>query len=439
MTYEEALEYIHGRYRFRIKLGLERMRYLLEKLGNPHCQFPVVHVAGTNGKGSTAMMLSAVLKKAGYKVGRYTSPHLSSYCERMVVDEKNILPERLASLVTRVKPVVEAADRRPEIGGATEFEFGTLLAFSFFAEEQVDIAVIEVGMGGRLDATNVVDPLVCAISPIGLEHREYLGETLEAIAREKAGIIKEKRPVVTGLQEPGALEVLAGSAAKAGAPFYRVGEEVRFRLRKADLTGTYLELQWKNESPVPVRVNLLGSHQAANAALVFGVLHLLREEGFAWRQEDLLAAFNEVKWPGRLELIPGNPPFLLDGAHNPPACRVLVRSLEELFPQAALTAVIGVQNNRPVEEMAGILAPKLCKVFATRIPDPKTALPSRVATAFRSHGIDAVEVADPLQAVLLAGEENPPARAQLPVLLTGSFYLLGEVRPDLLAGRQAFS
>src|SRR5690554_3236883 len=171
MTYEEALEYIHGRYRFRIKLGLERMRYLLEKLGNPHCQFPVVHVAGTNGKGSTAMMLSAVLKNAGYKVGRYTSPHLSSYCERIVVDEESISPEKIVSLVTRAKPVVEAAAARPEIGAATEFEFGTLLAFSFFAEEQVDIAVLEVGMGGRLDATNVVDPLVSAITPVGLEHR----------------------------------------------------------------------------------------------------------------------------------------------------------------------------------------------------------------------------------------------------------------------------
>lgn len=434
MAYEEALQYIHGRYRFRIKLGLERMGYLLKELGDPHRQFPAVHIAGTNGKGSTAMMLNAVLKKAGYKVGRYTSPHLSSYCERMVVDDKNILPERLASLVTRVKPVVEAADCRPEIGAATEFEFGTLLAFSFFAEEQVDIAVIEVGMGGRLDATNVVDPLVCAITPIGLEHREYLGQTLEEIAREKAGIIKEKRPVVTGLQEPGALKVLARYAAKTGAPFYRVGGEIRFRLGKADLTGTYLELQWKEEPAVPVRLNLLGSHQAANAALVFGALHLLREEGFPWRQEDLLTGLNEVKWPGRLELIPGNPSFLLDGAHNPHACRVLARSLEELFPQTTLTAIIGAQENRPVEEMAGILAPKLRKVFATRIPHPNTALPPRVAAAFRSHGIDAVEVADPLQAVRLAGEENLSARAALPVLFTGSFYLLGEVRPYLLPG-----
>ena len=247
-------------------------------------------------------------------------------------------------LVTRVKPVVEAADGHPEIGPATFFEFGTLLAFSFFAGEEVDIAVVEVGMGGRLDATNVVDPLVCAITPIGLEHREYLGETLEAIAREKAGIIKAKRPVVTGLQEPGALQVLAGAAARAGAPLYRVGKEIRFRLERADLSGTYLELQWKEEPPLRVRVNLLGSHQAANAALVYGVLHLLRDEGFPWRREDLIAGLNEVQWPGRLELIPGNPSFLLDGAHNPHACRVLVQSLEELFPRAMLTAVIGVQE-----------------------------------------------------------------------------------------------
>ncbi|NLZ44562.1 MAG: bifunctional folylpolyglutamate synthase/dihydrofolate synthase [Clostridia bacterium] len=432
MTYEEALQYIHGRYQYRIKLGLDRMRYLLEKLGDPHRQYPVVHVAGTNGKGSTVMMLSAVLQKAGYKVGRYTSPHLSSYCERMVIDEKSILPERVAALVSRVKPVVEAADSRPEIGAATEFEFGTLLAFSFFAEEQVDIAVIEVGMGGRLDATNVVDPLVCVITPVGLEHREYLGDTLEAIAREKAGIIKEKRPVVTGLQEPEALAVLAGTAARAGAPFYRVGKEIRFRLQRADLTGTYLNLQWKEEPAVPVRVNLFGSHQAANAAMVFGALHLLREEGFAWRQEDLIAGLSEVRWPGRLELIPGNPSFLLDGAHNPHACRVLIQSLEELYPGARLTAVIGVQENRPVEEMAGILAPKLSRVYATRLPYFNTALPSRVAAAFRSHGIAAVEIDDPLQAVDLAKTEAYPVSP--PVLITGSFYLLGEVRPHLLAG-----
>ena len=231
----------------------------------------------------------------------------------------------------------------------------------------MDIAVIEVGMGGRLDATNVVDPLVCAIAPVGLEHREYLGDTLTAIAREKAGIIKEKRPVVSGLQEPEALAVLAETAAKTGAPFYRVGQEIRFRLQRADLTGTYLDLQWKEEPVIPVRVNLLGSHQAANAAIVFGVLQLLRE-GFAWRQEDLLTGLHEVRWPGRLELISGNPSFLLDGAHNPHACKILARGLEELYPGAKLTAVIGVQENRPVEEMAGILAPKLRKVYATRLP-----------------------------------------------------------------------
>lgn len=434
MTYKEALRYINRRSAFRIKLGLERMRYLLEQLGNPHHKFPVVHIAGTNGKGSTSVMLSTVLKKAGYKVGRYTSPHLSSYSERIVVDEKEIPPENLAALVTRVKPVVEAADGRPEIGPATFFEFGTLLAFSFFAETQVDIAVVEVGMGGRLDATNVVDPLVCAITPVGLDHQEYLGETLEAIAREKAGIIKEKRPVVTGPQEPVVLEVLAGTAARAGAPFYRVGEEIRFRLTKADLTGTYLNLQWKEEPAVPVRVNLLGSHQAANAALVYGVLQLLRAEGFPWREEDLLAGLNEVKWPGRLELIPGNPSFLLDGAHNPHAFRVLVQGLEELYPGATFTAVIGIQDNRPVEEVAGILAPKVHKVFATRIPHPKAALPSRIAAAFRSQGIDAVEVADPLEAVRLAGEKQLAARTALPVLVAGSFYLLGKVRPYLLGG-----
>jgi len=426
MTYEEALAYIHGRSRFRIKLGLARMHYLLNRLGDPHRQYPVVHIAGTNGKGSTTAMLATVLKKAGYKVGRFTSPHLSSYCERIVVNEQKIAPENLASLVQQVKPVVEAAAEKPEIGAATEFELGALLAFVYFAGERVDLAVVEVGMGGRLDATNVVSPLAVGITSIAMEHREYLGDTLESIAWEKAGVIKPERPVVIGPQPSGITEVFVRRAAKTGSPLYCVGKEINFQLVKADLTGTYLNLQWEKEPAFSVRINLFGSHQAVNAALVYGLLVLLRREGFSWRFADLTEGFNHVKWPGRLELIPGNPAFLLDGAHNPEGCAALVKSLEELFPGKTVNALVGILNNRPVEEMAGILAPKLGKVIATRVPDPKTASPSRIAAAFRRRGIATVEIPDPLQAY-----EAALRAADSPVLLTGSLYLLGALRPSL--------
>lgn len=427
MTYQEALAYIHGRYRFRVKLGLRRMHYLLNKLGDPHRQYPVVHIAGTNGKGSTAAMLAAVLQEAGYKVGRFTSPHLSSYCERIVINGRPIAPENLAALVQQVKPVVEAADGLPEIGPATEFEFGTLLAFSHFAREQVDLAVVEVGLGGRLDATNVVSPLAVGITPISMDHREYLGDTLEAIAREKAGVIKPGCPVVTGPQPGAVTEVLARRAAETGSPLYRVGKEINFQLLKADLTGTYLNLQWEQEPVLSVRVNLFGPHQAANAALVYGLLVILRREGILWRTVDLIEGLNRVEWPGRLELIPGKPSFLLDGAHNPDGCLALVKSLEELFPGKTITAVVGIMDNRPVEEMAAILAPKLGKVVATLVPDPKAAPTARIAAAFRRLGVEAVEMPDPqqaFQAVLTAAGDSP-------VLLTGSLYLIGALRPYL--------
>lgn len=427
MTYQEALAYIHGRSRFRIKLGLARMHYLLNRLGDPHRQYPVVHIAGTNGKGSTTTMLAAVLKEAGYKVGRFTSPHLSSYCERIVINDRKIAPEKLASLVQQVKPVVEAADDKPGIGPATEFEFGTLLAFSYFAREQVDLAIMEVGMGGRLDATNVVSPLVVGITPIAMDHREYLGDTLEAIAREKAGVIKPGRPVVIGPQPDAVTEVFARRAVETGSPLYCVGKEINFQLLKADLTGTYLNLQWEKEPEFSVRVNLFGSHQAANAALVYGLLVLLRREGITWRLADLIGGLNRVQWPGRLELIPGKPSFLLDGAHNPDGCLALVKSLEEFFPGKTITAVVGILDNRPVEEMAGILAPKLSKVVATRVPDPNSAPTSRIAAAFRRLGIETVEMPDPQQAyeAVLTADDSP-------VLLTGSLYLIGALRPHLI-------
>ncbi|HBR35072.1 MAG TPA: bifunctional folylpolyglutamate synthase/dihydrofolate synthase, partial [Firmicutes bacterium] len=190
MTYEQALTYIHSRNRFGIKLGLERMRALLKLLGAPHAKYPAIHIAGTNGKGSTTALVSTVLKEAGYKVGVFTSPHLSSYCERLSINGSPIAPERLANLVEKVRSVAEEAAQDPEIGHPTEFEFGTLLALEYFAAEQVDLAVFEVGMGGRLDATNVLMPLVSGITHIALDHQEYLGNDLVSIAKEKAGIIK---------------------------------------------------------------------------------------------------------------------------------------------------------------------------------------------------------------------------------------------------------
>ncbi|NLM36729.1 MAG: bifunctional folylpolyglutamate synthase/dihydrofolate synthase, partial [Firmicutes bacterium] len=342
-------------------------------------------------------------------------------------------PERLAALVSAVQPVVEEAALDPLVGHPTEFEFGTLLAFKYFAEEQVDVAVVEVGMGGRLDATNVLTPLVAGITHIALDHREYLGPDLVSIAREKAGIIKPGIPVVFGEQAPEASAVLAETARAVSAPYYRVGKEIGCQFERADLSGTYLKLQWREETPLAVRVNLLGPHQAANAAVAFGLLQLVKAQGLPWAQEDLLAGFDTVTWPGRMEYFPGPPSVLLDGAHNQDGVINLAHGLAKLFPERRIRLVVGILNNRPVEMMGmlltSVLGDNLHRVYATTVPDGKTAPSARVARCFQDLGVNTVVIDDPLAALQAALAEM---EADELLLVTGSLYLVGYLRPFIL-------
>lgn len=433
MTYEEALEYIHSRNKYGIKLGLDRMRALLEMFANPQLKYPTIHIAGTNGKGSTTAIFCQVLKEAGYKVGRFTSPHLSSYCERMTINNIPISPERLASLLTEVKPVLTKAASDPTIGHPTEFEVGTILAFKYFAEEKVDLAVFEVGMGGRLDATNVITPLVSAITHIALDHQEFLGPDLVSIAQEKAGIIKSGIPVVVSSQAQEVQEVMKKTAKTVDAPLYLVGSEIDLKLMRVDLTGTYLLLSWKGEPAIPLRLNLLGEYQATNAAVAYGLLHVVKEKGFSWSRMDLEEGFAKVSWPGRSEYLPGPPRILMDGAHNPDGMHVLAQTLRQLFPGRKIKAVIGILNNRPVEEMASILSSvlgnDLKKIYATTVPDPKTASSLRIKEAFQKKGTKSIELEDSLTALHTAKSELDEGDL---LLVTGSLYLVGYLRPYIL-------
>ena len=433
MTYEQALAYIHSRNRFGIKLGLDRMRALLDVLGAPHCKYPVIHIAGTNGKGSTTALVGAVLKAAGYRVGAFTSPHLSSYCERLTINRNPIPPKRLAALVDTVRPIVEKAASDPLVGHPTEFEFGTLLALKYFAEEQVDLALIEVGMGGRLDATNVLTPLVAGITHIALDHQEFLGADLVSIAREKAGIIKPGIPVVFGRQVAEVSAVLEEKARSVSAPYYGVGKEISCQLTRMDLSGTHLKLQWKDEPPFGVRVNLYGTHQAANTALAFGLLKLVKAQGFPWSQHHLVEGFNTVTWPGRMEYLPGPPPFLLDGAHNPDGVINLAHGLTRLFPEHRIRLVVGILNNRPVEMMgqllASILGENLHQVYATTVPDGKTAPSARLVRCFQDLGVNTMAIDDPLAALKAALAEV--GNDEL-LVISGSLYLVGYLRPFIL-------
>ncbi len=351
----------------------------------------------------------------------------------MTINGAQIKPERLASLLTEVKLILSKVASDPSIGHPTEFEVGTLLAFKYFAEEKVDVAVFEVGMGGRLDATNVITPLVSAITHIALDHQEFLGDDLVSIAGEKAGIIKTKIPVVVGLQAQEVQEVMMKTAKTANAPLYFVGREIDLKIKRIDLTGTYLQLSWEGEPAIPLRLNLLGEHQATNAAIAFGLLQLVKEKGFSWKRTDLEEGFAKVTWPGRIEYLPGSPSMIMDGAHNPDGMRVLAQTIRQLFPGRKIKAVIGILNNRPVEEIASILSSylgkDLKKIYATTVPDPKTASSLRIAEAFLKEGKESIKLENPLTALHTAESEMEEGDL---LLVTGSLYLLGYLRPYIV-------
>jgi len=401
---------------------------VLALLGHPEEKLPAVHIGGTNGKGSTAAYLEAAAIAAGLSVGKYTSPHLSSYKERITINRQPISLENLDALVEVAKPAIEQVAADPEYGQLTEFEVSTILAFLYFAQSDVDLAIIEVGLGGRLDATNVLHPLAIGLTHIALDHQEILGPDLPSIAREKAGIIKPGVPVVTARQCPEVLQVFRNTAEQRGAPIVTVGADIRVTVTRCTEAGTWVQLGYKDEAPREFRLNLLGSHQADNAAVAYGLLQLLKEKGFGGITEETIAhGFASAIWPGRLEIIPGRPKILLDGGHNPDGFCTLSNGLAMLFPNVLKLAVVGILDNRPVEEMAKILAGHFTHVIATRVDSANAAEPERVAKAFAAAGVTTEIVTDPLQAIQ-RGKELAVRENQL-LVVTGSLYLVGQLRP----------
>jgi dihydrofolate synthase/folylpolyglutamate synthase len=427
MTYEEALQYIKECTKFGIKLGLERMNVILERIGNPQRRFGAIHVAGTNGKGSTTAMFDTVLREAGYKTGRFNSPHLLSYRERFLVNGVMITKAQLAGFITELRPVFDSviADG---YGAPTEFEVGTALAFLFFANQQVDLAIVEVGMGGRFDATNVLQPVLSVITHIALDHQEYLGTTLEKIAFEKAGIIKSGVPVVIGLQEPEIAGFLQGIAMDRASVWTDVSQ---FPVNdvKVDENGTSFTTVSRVFGELRVNLSLLGEHQVKNCLNVLAGCEALCQRKLLITSEILLRGLAGTVWPGRFERMRQveRMKFFFDGAHNPDGVRALVDGIKQIFPGQRIDFLVGILKNRPVTEMAAILAEVARKVIVTTVPDPKTSTVEDLGAAFRNCGIPVIREPDPAAALqLLLETDNTVAVA------TGSFYLTGWLRSILL-------
>jgi dihydrofolate synthase/folylpolyglutamate synthase len=434
MNYTEVIAYLHSLTDYektRIEryspetLDLDRVERLLDALGSPHQRFPAVHIAGTKGKGSTAAIIDSCLRAAGYRTGFYTSPHLHTFRERIRVDGSNITREEVVSLAEEIKPEIE------RIPGVTTFEAITAMGFLHFARSEVDIAVVEVGLGGRLDATNVIVPEVSVITSISLDHTYLLGDTLAEIATEKAGIIKPGRPVISAPQRPAARLVIEDVSRRVGAPLLEVDRDWAYEAGPANLDGQFFAIRrladgdsiFDGEYWVP----LLGRHQLENAASAIAAVHALRERGFDISVEAVRQGVARVEWPGRLEILSREPLVAVDCAHNPYSAQILTLALADWFPGRRWVLLFGASSDKDIAGMLDVLLPISDYVIVTRSDHPRSAAPTRLADAVARAGAGA-EVSVNVKKALRRGLDVLEPDQGL--LVTGSIFVVADAREE---------
>ncbi len=413
--YEETLSQLYELGRFGMKPGLTRIRTILSRLSNPQDSLQVVHVAGTNGKGSTAAFLAAILSAAGHRVGLFTSPHLIAFTERIRINGTDIRPADVMGLVDRVRSVA------PE--GSTFFEIVTAMAYLHFAEERVGPAVMEVGMGGRFDATNAADGVLALIAPVALDHCEHLGNSLAQIAREKAGIIRAGRPVAVVQHDTEVSDVFQDCCRQAGSTLYRHGVEFTSRWEQDLLIYDGLSRQITG-----VRPGIPGRYQAGNAALAACGAELLDRQGLSVSAGAIRSGLEHASWPGRMELFPGQPPILLDGAHNPAGAAALAESLRE-EPHRSLILVIGMVGDKDSDGIISPLLPLADRVITVSPAVPRSLSAEDLAEQCRRHGHTALAAGSVADGIDQACSAAVPGDL---VVVCGSLFTVGEARSLLL-------
>ena len=428
-AYNKALDYLYSFVDYSLKhsselakaeFNLDRMFALMEELGNPQAKYPIIHVAGTKGKGSVSALCASALQAGGYKVGLYTSPHLLDYCERIQVNGEPITHEQMIELVEEIKPAVA------KIPKLTTFEITTALGFLAFARNNVNAAVIEVGLGGRLDATNIVTPKVSVITSLSYDHTAVLGNTLTLIAGEKAGIIKQGVPVVSSPQKAEALEILERVAKSRECAFTLVGKDVKFELLDSSLGGQSLSIalsgaERSRSAPVKLKIPLLGSHQIENAATAYAAL---KTSSILISDEAIQKGFSRVKWRARFEVLQRNPPVVVDSAHNRDSALRLRETLDEYFPNKPVVMIFCVLEDKDISGILAELKPRLGYVIATRADHPRAPSAEWIAEQVNKIGVP-VEAVSPASAALdraleLAGEQKL-------ILSAGSVAFAGEI------------
>ena len=422
MNYEQALEYIHSVNWAFCKPGLARITALCRALGDPQKKLRFIHVAGTNGKGSTSAMLASILQKAGYRTGLYTSPYIRTFCERIRVDGENIPQNTLAKLTERIRPIADAMADKP-----TEFELITALAFEHFYQSKCDVVVLEVGLGGRLDSTNVIENTALSIiTGIDFDHTALLGNTIEEIAAEKAGIIKEGRPVLFGGGKGAAYDTVCAVAQEKNAPFCVVDRSTYLQ-KETSLDGTVFDYTHYTDLHLP----LLGAYQPYNATLVLTAIELLREQGFAIDEQAVRQGLAAVRWPARFELLSRDPIILYDGGHNPEGVRAAVASVQSYFGTQKVNLLSGVMADKDRAEMIDTMKPIVAHAFAVTPNNPRALAAKEYAAQLASHGIPATSYASVAEGVRAAVESSK--QEGIPLLCLGSLYLYEEVEAAVKA------
>ncbi|HEY45275.1 MAG TPA: bifunctional folylpolyglutamate synthase/dihydrofolate synthase [Anaerolineae bacterium] len=441
--YQEALDYLYSHIDYSVErsyryspevLDLKRVHALVQALGDPHRKYRSVHIAGTKGKGSVSAMIASILQAAGYKTGLYTSPHLQRFTERIRVDDHEIDKAEIVELVGILKPHIEAIQQ------LTVYEIITALAFLSFARNEVEVAVFEVGLGGRLDATNVITPMASVITSLSYDHMHLLGESLSDIAREKAGIIKSGVPVISAPQQHEAERVVEDAAHSLDAPLSLVGRDWLYSPGTRDLSGQSLYIWSSAEQPLmdayvesaggeewaPPRywIPLLGHHQVVNGAVAYATIQVLNTQGLEVREDVIQKGFRETNWPGRFQILSTNPVLVVDAAHNRDSALKLRIALDDFFPGRQVTLIFGASADKDIPGMLIELLPRVSRLIVTQADHPRAADPEDLARVAHSHGLR-VEIDEHVEAALdLALKQTWPEGV---VLATGSLFIVGEI------------
>jgi dihydrofolate synthase / folylpolyglutamate synthase len=427
-TYEEARQWVHSRLTLGIKPGLERMHWLMERLGHPERLLKVIHVGGTNGKGSTVTYIRSILEEADYQVGTFTSPYVERFNERISINGEPISDEELIQLVNVLVPLVEQLEES-ELGGPSEFEVITAMALYYFAKVRpVDIVVMEVGLGGRLDSTNVVHPIVTVITTIGMDHVQLLGDTIEQIAAEKAGIIKSGVPVVTAVNQLEALHIIRETAKSRKASIYELGKQFHITKSSSEWDGEHFTFESLFKTFPSVELRMLGKHQQQNAAVALMTALLLRTYySFLIEEEHFYNGLKKAFWPGRFEVIQQEPAIILDGAHNPEGMKALKETVKQRYKGKNVTVLCAILEDKKMSDMVKELDEFATELVFTTFELRKVCDPTRLQEVSKC-----VNKRVELDWKEYVSDKISQMTSDDVLIITGSLYFISQLKPYLL-------